>query len=62
MPKPDGDKVIDFTLEEVQAAAQRELGKLDLTYDQLADQAKHRDFESAQANSLWVAIGGTIGL
>lgn len=43
---------------EWKAAVQRALADLKLTYDELADMAKRRDFISTEAQKLWVAIGG----
>jgi len=43
---------------EWKAAVQRALAELKLTYEQLAEQARTRDFSSVEAMKLWVAIGG----
>lgn len=56
------DTVITVTEEEFREAARRALAELGLTYAQLAEQARTRDFSSPDAHSLWVAIGGTVGL
>lgn len=40
------------------AAVQRALGDLRLSYDDLAEQARKRDFVSPEARKLWLAIGG----
>jgi hypothetical protein len=58
----DDDIVIELTSEEFHAAARRALDDLGLTYAELKEQARRRDFSSAQAHSLWVAIGGTVDL
>lgn len=58
----DDDVVIELTEEEFHAAAQRALDNLGLTYAELADQARRREFTSAQAHVLWTAIGGTVDL
>jgi hypothetical protein len=58
----DDDIIIELTPEEFHAAAAEALDKLGLTYAELRDQAERRDFTSAQAQSLWVAIGGTLDL
>ncbi|MEU1194952.1 hypothetical protein ABZ446_01855 [Streptomyces sp. NPDC005813] len=56
----DDDVVTEVTEAEFHAAASKALARLGLTYDQLEDQARRRDFASAQAQSLWVSIGGAI--
>jgi hypothetical protein len=43
---------------EWKSAVQRALAELKLTYDQLAEQARTRNFSSVEAMKLWVAIGG----
>lgn len=43
---------------EWKAAVARALADLKLTYDELAEQARKRDFSSTNALKLWVAIGG----
>lgn len=58
----DDDTVIVVTEEEFRAAARRSLDALGLTYGQLAEQARDRDFTSAAAHALWVSIGGTVDL
>ena len=58
----DEDVVVELTADEFHAAAQRALRHLGLTYAQLEDQASRREFCSAQAHSLWIAIGGTVDL
>lgn len=59
-PQSDDDIVIEVTEAEWHAAASRSLARLGLTYAELEDQARRRDFVSAQAQVLWVSIGGTI--
>jgi hypothetical protein len=54
--------MIEVTYEEFRAAAQRALDRLGLTYAQLEEQARRRDFTSAQAHVLWTGIGGTADL
>lgn len=56
---PD-DVVVEVTEAEFHAAAAAALARLGLTYAQLEDQARRRDFTSAQAHSLWISIGGAI--
>ena len=56
----DDDIVVEVTEAEWHAAASRSLARLGLTYAELEDQARRRDFVSAQAQVLWVSIGGTI--
>jgi hypothetical protein len=55
-----GDVVVEVTEAEFHAAVRRSLAKLGLTYAELEDQARRRDFASAQAHSLWVSIGGAV--
>lgn len=59
-PPPDDDVVVEVTEAEFHAAAAAALARLGLTYAELEDQARRRDFTSAQAHSLWVSIGGAI--
>jgi hypothetical protein len=57
----DGDDVVvEVTEAEFHDAAAAALARLGLTYAELEDQARRRDFTSAQAHSLWVSIGGAI--
>lgn len=56
----DDDLVITLSDDEFHAAASRALGDLGLTYAELEQQARDRDFSSAQAHALWVSIGGTV--
>lgn len=56
----DDDVIIEVTREEWLKAARGALARLGLTYRELEDQARQRDFTSAQANSLWVSIGDTV--
>jgi hypothetical protein len=49
--------VVVMDAAEWREAARRALARLNLTYAQLADQAKRRDFSSTEARKLWVAIG-----
>lgn len=58
----DEDIVTELTEEEFREAAYAALERLDLTYAQLRDMARRRDFSSAQAQSLWVSIGGALDL
>lgn len=58
----DDETVIVVTAEEFRAAARRALDELGLTYAELEEQARKRDFTSAAAHALWVSIGGTIDL
>lgn len=54
------DVVIEVTEAEFHAAARTSLARLGLTYAELEDQARRRDFTSAQAHSLWTSIGGAV--
>lgn len=58
----DEDIVTELTEEEFREAAYAALDRLGLTYAQLRDMARRRDFSSAQAQSLWVSIGGALDL
>ena len=44
--------------DEWREASKRGLARLGLTYDELAAQAKARNFSSTDALQLWMAIGG----
>jgi hypothetical protein len=59
-PTDDDDIVVEVTEAEFHAAAAAALARLGLTYVELEDQARRRDFTTAQAHSLWVTIGGAI--
>lgn len=52
------DAVTELTETESRLAVQAALARLGLTYAELKDQARRRNFTSAQANSLWMLIGG----
>ena len=54
------DIIIELSPAEFHTAAARALKGLGLTYEQLADQARRHDFDSAQAQVLWTSIGGTL--
>ncbi|WP_225320658.1 hypothetical protein [Streptomyces luteolifulvus] len=58
----DDETVIVVSAEEFRAAAEQALDELGLTYAELEQQARQRDFSSAQAHALWVSIGGTVDL
>ncbi|MET8493239.1 MULTISPECIES: hypothetical protein [unclassified Streptomyces] len=58
----DEDVVTELSEEEFREAAYAALDRLGLTYTQLRDMARRRDFSSAQAQSLWVTIGGALDL
>lgn len=58
----DDETVIIVSEEEFRESARRALANLGLTYAELEDQARSRDFSSAQAHALWVSIGGTVDL
>lgn len=45
------------TQEEWDAFVQRSLDQLGITYEELARQARDRDFQSADALALWMTIG-----
>lgn len=58
----DDETVIVVSAEEFRVAAQQALDELGLTYGELEEQARSRDFTSAAAHALWVSIGGTVDL
>ena len=51
-------EVIRLSRTEYDRAMRAELCRLGLTYDQLAEQARARQFSSEDARRLWLAIGG----
>ncbi len=57
-PGAENVEVIEMSREEYEAAKGRALKELGLTYDELRDQARRRDFSSPRAHRLWVMIGG----
>lgn len=58
----DDDVITELSEEEFREAAYAALDRLSLTYAELRDMARRRDFSSAQAQSLWVSIGGALDL
>ncbi|MFI5484448.1 hypothetical protein ACIBXA_07490 [Micromonospora echinaurantiaca] len=54
-----GPVVVELSPAEWQDAVRRSLAKLHLTYQQLADMARRRDFSSLEAQKLWMSIGDT---
>lgn len=58
----DDDVITELSEEEFREAAYAALDRLGLTYAQLREMARRRDFSSAQAHSLWVSIGGALDL
>lgn len=57
-PQPRAE-VIEVTTEEFEAAEQRALDALGLTYEELAEQAERQEFDSIRARKLWLIIGHT---
>jgi hypothetical protein len=51
------DDVIVLTEEQWDALVQRRLARLGLTYEELADMARRRDFSSIDALKAWYTIG-----
>lgn len=51
-------EVIELSRAEYDRTVRAELRRLGLTYDQLAQQARTRQFASEDARRLWLAIGG----
>ena len=58
----DDDVITELSEEEFREAAYAALDRIGLTYAELRDMARRRDFSSAQAQSLWVSIGGALDL
>ncbi|MGW1530396.1 hypothetical protein [Streptomyces sp. NPDC002159] len=58
----DDDIITELSEDEFRAAAYAALDRLGLTYAQLREMARRREFSSAQAQSLWVSIGGALDL
>lgn len=58
----DDDVITEVSEEEFREAAYAALDRLGLSYAQLRDMARRRDFSTAQAQSLWVSIGGALDL
>ncbi|KOG73650.1 hypothetical protein ADK77_08330 [Streptomyces antibioticus] len=56
----EDDVVTEVTEAEFYAAVRTSLARLGITYAELEDQARRRDFTSAQAHSLWTSIGGIV--
>ena len=56
------DIITELSEDEFRAAAYEALERLGLTYTQLRDMARHRNFSTAQAQALWVSIGGALDL
>lgn len=52
------DEPTRMSPDEWSQAVQRALSELGMTYEQLAEEARQRDFRSARARRLWVIIGG----
>jgi hypothetical protein len=54
-----GVEVIEMTREEFDRQAGIELDQLGLTYEELAEQARTREFSCDRARGLWLVIGGS---
>jgi len=54
--QPENVEVIELTADEYEAAKQRALDELKVTYDELARQAKDRRFASLRHRKLWLLI------
>jgi hypothetical protein len=52
-------EVIELSRAEYERTVRAELCRLCLIYEQLADQARTRQFMSEDARRLWLAIGGS---
>jgi hypothetical protein len=57
-PGHDDDTVLVLSDDQYHKAAQAALRELGLTYPELEEQARTGSFSSAQAQALWVVIGG----
>jgi hypothetical protein len=49
--------MIYMSRKEYEEARSRALADLGMTYEELADEARRRDFSSGRARALWVMIG-----
>ncbi|MFI0718037.1 hypothetical protein [Streptomyces sp. NPDC021224] len=56
----DDEVVVELTPEEYEAAKQRALARIGLTYEELAEQARRHDFDSSRAHSVWTVIGNPL--
>jgi hypothetical protein len=54
-----GIEVIQLSRAEYDRTVKAELRRLGITYAQLAEQARARQFTSEDARRLWLAIGGS---
>lgn len=54
----DEVQVTELSDDQYRAAKRRALRSVGLTYAQLAEQARKREFSSPRAHKLWIAIGG----
>jgi hypothetical protein len=58
-PAPtEGDTVM--SVEEWREAGARALKRLGISYAELEDQAKNKNFASTAARKLWMLVGGTL--
>jgi hypothetical protein len=53
----DEDEPLHMSRQEWEQAQRHALNELGMTYEQLAEEARRRDFSSARARRLWVIIG-----
>lgn len=51
-------EVVELTREEWDKLVASELGRLGLTYEELAEQARTGDFSCEDARWVWLAVGG----
>ncbi|MFB4280870.1 hypothetical protein ACBJ59_36660 [Nonomuraea sp. MTCD27] len=54
--EPENVEVVELTADEYEAAKQRALDELGVTYDELARQAQERRFDSLRHRKLWLLI------
>ncbi|QOC95413.1 hypothetical protein [Micromonospora craniellae] len=61
LPDQSGDTatVVEMNDDQWREAVEQALGRLHLTYRELAEMAKRRDFSSIEAKKLWMSIGTT---
>lgn len=54
--QPEDVEVIDMSPEEYEAAKRRALDELGVSYEELADQAQRRQFDSLRHRKVWLLI------
>lgn len=51
-------EITELTAAQYRTAKKKALESVGLTYEELAEQARRREFSSPRAHKLWIAIGG----